>query len=172
MTPRRKYLQKLPQRIQPYSPGFMLQVLLLIAPDDISQRITTRTLKSSPILFWMTMIIASLWMILLQLLISRCQQLSLFLFISNLITRKTVMHHILFAFRKTTIRLRKVRHSNHQSPVLLDARLTDALRGVVFCLPQPAICADEEHDLHEFICFTLAFSSLSQSYVQLKSKIY
>ena len=27
-----------------------------------------------------------------------------------------------------------MRHSKHQSPVLLDARLTDALRGVILCL--------------------------------------
>ena len=73
-------------------------------------------------------------MILLLLPISRCQHLSRFRFISNLITRKKVTLPILFVFRKTIISLRKVRHSNHQPPVLLDARLTDALRGVIFCL--------------------------------------
>ena len=65
---------------------------------------------------------------------SKYRNLSLFRFISNRIKRKTAMQPIPYAFRRTIIRLRKVRHSKHQSPVLLDARLTDALRGVILCL--------------------------------------
>ena len=112
----------------------MLLVLLPTAPDDISPRMPIRTRKSLLILSWTIIITGSLLMILLRLLITRYHKRSLFRSISNRIKRKMVMRPIPYAFRKTIIPLRMVRHSSHQSPVLLNVRLTDALRGVIFCL--------------------------------------